>query len=306
VSAPAGALAYDPHELTVTVAAGTQFGVLAGVLGAAGQECPLDARSPDATVGGVLAAGLSGHRRLRYGPLRDTVLEVHFVTADGRLVKGGGKTVKNVSGYDVPRLLVGSLGTVGVLTEVTLRCRPLPLQTAWFSSAADPFEIRARTFRPSAILWDGRSSWTLLEGHPDDVEAERRRADLDPADGGLAVAPAWPDGPHRGRISVRPARVADVGDALARTEGLRWLAEVGVGTVHVAADDPVLLGAARAVAESAGGWMLREVGAPDLDGFGAALPNAAVMARIKDAFDPTGKLSPGRLPLPVPEPAAQA
>jgi FAD/FMN-containing dehydrogenase len=97
-----------------------------------------------------------------------------------------------------------------------------------------------------------------------------------------------------------------VGDALARTEGLRWLAEVGVGTVHVAADDPVLLGAARAVAESAGGWMLREVGAPDLDGFGAALPNAAVMARIKDAFDPTGKLSPGRLPLPVPEPAAQA
>ena len=97
-----------------------------------------------------------------------------------------------------------------------------------------------------------------------------------------------------------------MGDALARTEGLRWLAEVGVGTVHVAADDPAVL------ARRARGRRVRRRldaargGAPDLDGFGVALPNAAVMARIKEAFDPTGKLSPGRLPLPVPEPAAQA
>ena len=305
VSAPTGVLAYDPHELTVTVAAGTQVGVLAGVLGAAGQECPLDPRSPDATVGGVLAAGLSGHRRLRYGPLRDTVLEVHFVTADGRLVKGGGKTVKNVSGYDVPRLLVGSLGTVGVLTEVTLRCRPLPLQTAWFSSAADPFEIRARTFRPSAILWDGRSSWTLLEGHPDDVEAERRRADLVPTDGGLAVAPAWPDGPHRGRISVRPAALPTWATRSREPRGSGGSPR-SASALCTSRRTIRSCSAPRAVAESAGGWMLREAGAPDLDGFGVALPNAAVMARIKDAFDPTGKLSPGRLPLPVPEPAAQA
>lgn len=305
LTAPEGIVEHVAAEMTVRVRAGTTVADLDDALAPAGQCVALPAQD-GATVGGVLAVGHSGIRRLGWGPVRDAVLEVRYVSAEGRLVKGGGPTVKNVSGYDVPRLLVGSLGTIGVLTEVTLRCRPLPLQTAWFSSAADPFEIRARTFRPSAILWDGRSSWTLLEGHADDVEAERRRADLVAADGSPAFAPAWPDGPHRGRISVRPARVADVGDALARTEGLRWLAEVGVGTVHVAADDPLALAAARAVAESAGGWLLREAGAPDLDGFGAALPNAAVMARIKDAFDPTGKLSLGRLPLPVPEPAANA
>jgi hypothetical protein len=96
------------------------------VLAAAGQHCPLDPRDPAATVGGTLAAGLSGPRRLRYRPLRDRVLEVHLVTGDGRRVKGGGRVVKNVSGYDVCRLAVGSLGTLGVIAQVTLRCEPRP------------------------------------------------------------------------------------------------------------------------------------------------------------------------------------
>ena len=114
IGAPEGVFLYDPAELTVTVGAGTTVADLAGVLAAAGQECVLDPRDPTrATVGGTLAAGLSGHRRLRYGPLRDRLLEVRFVTGDGRVVKGGGPTVKNVTGYDVPRLLVGSLGTIG-------------------------------------------------------------------------------------------------------------------------------------------------------------------------------------------------
>ncbi len=302
VTPPAGVLAYDPHELTVTVGAGLPVGALAAVLGAAGQECPLDARVPEATVGGVLAAGLSGHRRLRYGPLRDHLLEVHFVTADGRVVKGGGKTVKNVSGYDLPRLLVGSLGTIGVLTQVTLRCRPTPPTAVWCSAATDPFELRARTFRPSTILWDGRRTWVLLEGHPADVEAERDRGGLADADAAgpalpsLGTAPAWPSGPHRGRISVRPGVLHELAAALSDLGGVRWLAEVGVGTVHVATDDPARLGAARDVASLAGGWLLREAGAPGLDGNGRDLPNAALMARIKAGFDPTGKLAPGRLP----------
>ncbi len=88
--------------------------------------CALDPRDPAATIGGILACGLSGWRRLRHGPLRDHVLEVRFVTAQGRLVKAGGPTVKNVTGYDLPRLLVGSFGTLGVLAQVTLRCRPRP------------------------------------------------------------------------------------------------------------------------------------------------------------------------------------
>ncbi len=292
VTAPDGVVAYDPADLTVTIGAGTRCDELADVLGAEGQECALDPRDSSATVGGVLATGLSGHRRLRLGPLRDRLLEVRFVTADGRLVKGGGPTVKNVSGYDLPRLLVGSLGTIGVLVQVTLRCQPRPASSEWFTTHVDPFAVRRALYRPTCITWDGATTHVLLEGAAADVDAERIRIGA-PAE--RSAAPAWPDGPHRGRISVRPSAVPTLADPLDAT-GVRWLAEVGVGTVHVAADAEAALARARAVAESAGGWLLREAGAPGLDGFGGAAPNAALAERIRDAFDPTGKCSPGRLP----------
>jgi glycolate oxidase FAD binding subunit len=292
VVAPDGVVTYDPADLTVTVGAGTTCAELADVLGAAGQECALDPRDPAATVGGLLATGLSGHRRLRLGPLRDRVLEVRFVSADGRLVKGGGPTVKNVSGFDLPRLLVGSLGTVGVLVQVTLRCQPRPATSEWFSTAADPFAVRRALYRPSCIAWDGRTTHVLVEGVAADVDSERSRIGA-PAE--RSAAPAWPDGRHRGRISVRPSTIRDLADPL-DAAGARWVAEVGVGTVHVAADDERVLARARAAAEAAGGWMLREAGAPGLDGYGSALPNARLAERIRRAFDPTGKCSPGRLP----------
>ncbi|MGH8985677.1 MAG: FAD-binding oxidoreductase [Acidimicrobiia bacterium] len=299
VGAPAGVLGYDPAELTVTVSAGTTVGDLDALLAESGQECVLDPRdSARATVGGTIAAGLSGPRRLRYGPIRDRVLEVRFVTADGRLVKGGGPTVKNVSGFDLPRLLVGSLGTIGVITQVTLRCQPQPPVSLWArAGTGDPLAVRRRCSRPSSIAWDGESALVLLEGHPDDVAAEMDAGGLTPSD----VPPAWPDGPHRGRISVRPRRLAPLRAALDDVGGLRWIAEVGVGTVHVAADDSAALAAGREAAHDMGGWLLREAGGEAggdaLDGFGRALPNQPIMARLKAAFDPTGKLSPGRLDL---------
>src|SRR5262249_53385457 len=111
-----------------------------------------------------------------------------------------------------------------------------------------------------------------------------------------ATAPALPAGPHRGRISVRPSALRELAPAL-DTLGARWTAEVGVGTVHVATDDEHALAGARAAAVAAGGWLLREAGAPGLDGFGGILPNAKLMGRVLDAFDPEGKLSPGRLPV---------
>jgi FAD/FMN-containing dehydrogenase len=308
VQAPGGIVAYDPAELTVTVGAGITVGELAAVLGEAGQECPLDPRAPEATVGGVLATGLSGPRRLRHGPLRDRLLEVRFVTADGRLVKGGGPTVKNVTGYDVPRLLVGSMGTIGVLVQVTLRCQPRARVARWITTSADPFEARRRMFRPSCIAWDGETTRVLLEGHPDDVVAEAQAAGLDAGTDAAAVdaGPGWPDGPHRGRISVRPSMLRELGPALDEIDDVRWLAEVGVGTVHVAAADPDGLVAARAIAAAHEGWLLREAGAPGVSGYGRELPNLAILERIRAAFDPTGKLSPGRLPgaaTPAPSPA---
>jgi glycolate oxidase FAD binding subunit len=292
VQAPDGVVTYDPADLTVTVGAGTTCAELTEILAAAGQECALDPRDPTATVGGLLATGLSGHRRLRLGPLRDRVLEVRFVTADGRLVKGGGPTVKNVSGYDLPRLLVGSLGTLGVLVQVTLRCQPRPATSEWFTTTADPFALRRALYQPSCIAWDGATTHVLVEGAAADVDAQRGALDASAA---RSATPAWPDGPHRGRISVRPSRVRELAPAL-DAAAVRWLAEVGVGTVHVAADDEAALARARAAAESAAGWMLREAGAPGLDGFGIALPNARLGERIRAAFDPSDKCTPGRLP----------
>ena len=129
-----------------------------------------------------------------------------------------------------------------------------------------------------------------FEGVEADVHAQSRR--LDALDG----APAMPSGPNRGRISVPPARVRDLGRAL--NGDVRWCAESGVGTVHVAADEPAALTRARAAAHAHGGWMLREAGgAIEDDGFGRPLPNLALMRRIKDAFDPAGRCNPGRLPL---------
>jgi FAD/FMN-containing dehydrogenase len=311
VFAPAGIVAYDPAELTVTVGAGTTIADLADALAEAGQECPLDPRWSPATVGGTLAAGLSGPRRLRYGPLRDRVLEVRFVTADGRLVKGGGPTVKNVTGYDLPRLLVGSLGTIGVIAQVTLRCQPRPQQARWGSTAADPFETRRRLFRPSCVSWDGRTTRVLLEGDDDDISAEATAAalelvDAEDSDSAVAAVP-WPEGAHRGRISVRPSRLRDLGAVLNDLDGLLWLAEVGIGTVHIAADASDILVAARRVAVAHGGWLLRETGAPGVDGFGSPPPNLAILKRIRGAFDPFGKFSPGRIPVtPVPSASSAA
>lgn len=291
VRAPTGVVRFDPAELTVTVGAGITLAELDAALAEAGQEVVLDARAPGATVGGVLAAGLSGPRRLRIGPVRDRVLEVRFVTADGRVVKAGGPTVKNVSGYDLPRLLVGSLGTLGVIGQVTLRAQARPTRALWAVTEGEPFGVRRALYLPSCIAWDGTCTYVLLEGHPADVDAEVARAGLAATGDG----PPWPDGPHRGRISVRPRALTALAPALAAT-GCRWLAEAGVGTVHVAADTLEPLARARKAAHAHGGWLLREGGGQGLDPFGAPLPNLQLLRRIKAAFDPDGKLAPGRLP----------
>jgi glycolate oxidase FAD binding subunit len=298
VGAPRGIVTYDPAELTVTAWAGTTVGELDATLAAENQECVLDGCDPTGTIGGLLAVGLSGHRRLRYGPLRDRVLEVRFVTADGRVVRGGGPTVKNVTGYDMPRLLVGSFGTLGILTRVILRLQPRPQCIRWFATDLEPAAVQARCFQPSTIFWHpDAGSRILLEGHPDDVDAQARGASLDPLDD----APTLPDGPHQGRISVAPDRISQLGHELESIGEVAWVAEWGVGTVHVAAPTEAALSAARAAAHAAQGWLLRTAGAASLDGFGIELPNGALMARIKAAFDPEAKLAPGRLPIPQPE-----
>jgi glycolate oxidase FAD binding subunit len=124
-------LEYEPADLTLTVQAGITMGALAKELKRHGQFLPLDAPE-GATLGGVLATGAFGPQRHAYGPARDWVLGVRVVHADGRATKCGGRVVKNVAGYDMTKLYLGSLGTLGVIVEASLKVTPLPaMKETW-------------------------------------------------------------------------------------------------------------------------------------------------------------------------------
>ena len=120
-------LAHEPDDLTVAVQTGMRIGALQRTLAKSGQFIPLDPpRADTATVGGVIALGRGGSRRATYGSVRDWLIGCTLIRADGTRVKGGGQVVKNVSGYDLPKLFSGSLGTLGCIVEATLKLRPLP------------------------------------------------------------------------------------------------------------------------------------------------------------------------------------
>jgi len=120
-------IAHAIGDLTITVEAGMKFAKLQEILATAGQFLPLDPAYPDrATIGGTIATADTGSLRHRYGGVRDLLLGITFVRADGKIAKAGGRVVKNVAGYDMMKLFTGSYGTLGILTEVTLRVYPLP------------------------------------------------------------------------------------------------------------------------------------------------------------------------------------
>ena len=259
VRPPGGIDWIAPEEMTVACGAATPVEELVAALAERGQRVALP---PSGTVGGALAVGQATVRRLGDGPVRDTLLQARVVTADGNVAKVGGPTVKNVSGFDLCRLLVGSVGTLAFIGDVILRTRPVPAASRWFAGPGDPFDVRRRLYRPTAILWDGTTTWVCLEGHPDDVAAQAALTGLDEVGG----PPPLPAG---GRRSMPPAGLATL-PGLAETTG-RFVAEVGVGVVHT--DTPVV----------------------------PVAPAAAVVElhqRIKAAFDPRGRLNPGRSVLP--------
>lgn len=118
---------YEPANLTISVEAGMTLAALQNVLRAHKQFLPIDPPLAErATIGGIIAANAYGPLRLRYGAIRDWLIGVRAVLADGTLIRGGGKVVKNVAGYDLPKLFVGSFGTLGVIVEATFKLAPLP------------------------------------------------------------------------------------------------------------------------------------------------------------------------------------
>lgn len=256
VQAPAGVRGFDPADMTIRVGAGTPVEELDAALAEAGQRANLPL-IPGATVGGVLAVGRDDLHALGRGRLRDALLETVYVSDDGQLVTAGGPTVKNVSGFDLCRLLVGSLGTLGLLGEVILRTWPRPAARQWLAGVGDPTELRRHLYRPSSILWDGQTVWVHLEGHEADVESEAELARS------LGCKPA--DGPPPLPAHRVPAGALDTGGFSGD-----YLVQIGAGVAYVA--EPCLV--------------------PD-----PAPAVAALHRRLKAEFDPRGRLNPGRDPL---------
>lgn len=129
-------LEYEPADLTVTVEAGIRLADLQTELAQHRQYLPLDPPSADrCTLGGIVATNASGSLRVRYGAARNQVLGLRVVHANGTVVKSGGKVVKNVAGYDLNKLYIGAFGTLGVITEVTLKLSPIPAREAILATA---------------------------------------------------------------------------------------------------------------------------------------------------------------------------
>jgi len=135
----AGIVEYDPAEFTVTALAGTRLSDLNAALAQHGQHLPFDPplAAAGATVGGTLASGIAGPGRLRFGGVRDFIIGVRFVDGSDRLLRLGGKVVKNAAGFDVPKFLAGSLGRFGVIAEATFKVFPKPESTLTLRLEAD-------------------------------------------------------------------------------------------------------------------------------------------------------------------------
>jgi glycolate oxidase FAD binding subunit len=137
---------YQPANLTVQCEAGITLEALNRLLAAQGQMLPLDPPFPSrATLGGILAANASGALRVRYGSARDLLIGMRAALADGSVIKGGGQVVKNVAGYDLPKLFIGSLGTLGVIVETTFKLVPIPRTRATIISTFENLNAASHT-----------------------------------------------------------------------------------------------------------------------------------------------------------------
>jgi glycolate oxidase FAD binding subunit len=285
-------VAHEPADLTVTVEAGLPATDLAELAASAGQGWPQADIRPGSTVGGVLAAAASGRERLRMGAVRDSLLEVVLATGDGRLVTGGGRTVKGVAGYDIPRLAVGSLGTLGAIVQVTLKLWPIPAARGWFGAEAPLGERVAAVSR--ALAGPARPASVLLMPGAVAVELIGPEEDVRPPEGMAPLAGPPPDLAGRGLLGagVPPPRL---GELAARLEdaALGYEARMGVGTCLIAVEGPEEVERARALALGLGGHAQVVDGPDDLraDPWGPPPPGLELMRRLRDALDPAGVLN---------------
>jgi glycolate oxidase FAD binding subunit len=326
-----GIVDHVPEDLTVTVRAGTPFASLRDALARHGQFLPLDPPhvGRGATIGGIVAANSNGFVRYRYGGVRDLLLGVRAALPDGTIARAGGRVVKNVAGYDLNKLFIGSLGTLGVIVEATFKILPLPPVTkgacATFATPADAFgtadEILRTSLRPTAVVVERTADrrwrlWIVAAGESAPVDralaelarvARGRGATAEPVgDPAAALGPLREivDAASAGavvRAALPLSAQAPFAEAAARADRGAWVvadAASGIAQVHLPDETGALAAADGLVAKArvlGGGARIERTTIVGLDTFSGPEPAGAfLMRRLKDAFDPSGILEPGR------------
>ena len=317
-------------DMTATVEAGCTVGQFQQTLAEHGQQLALDPLWQDrATIGGILATNDSGPLRIRYGSLRDLVIGITLALPDGTLAKSGGKVVKNVAGYDLPKLATGALGTLGIITQAIFRLHPIAREIRTLSfSAPDAQALNAFLLAildsklvPTGLQFRAGSSLPLqvdirFEGTTAGCDAQCEQivqmtagcSRIESQDAWAAAERLWEGAPCVVKFSALPAELGALVDRinkLAKPLHLSWSAvaqAVGVGFLRLeTAEIAVLmavLGELRQSLESQGGSLVllrcplklkREIDV--WGGAGDALP---LMKNIKMQFDPAETLNPGR------------
>jgi glycolate oxidase FAD binding subunit len=326
---------HEPDDMTVTVDAGVTLSALQRVLAEHGQRLPIDPPyEDDPTIGGLLAVNAYGPARHAFGTLRDWVIGMRVALPDGSVVKSGGRVVKNVSGYDMHKLHIGALGTLGVITQATFKLAPLPhtsrtvLLPATSAQAACALVMQSRdaglaiqaaeVLSPAtALRVAGFARWCLLmrvAGSSAAVERSLRDLHTLVADGSLDETShdAWLRWSGTAapaslslRLSVLPSRVAELLQNLEtplNPQQTHITSTVAAGVVRLnvegARDELSVIDGAKRCTARAGGFVLVENAPPDtkraIDVFGATRSDFEVMRRLKQQFDPHGTLAPGR------------
>ena len=339
----AGITLYEPTELVIAARAGTPLAAVEAALAERGQMLtfePIDHRgllgtSGEPTIGGVAAANASGPRRINAGAARDSLIGVRFVNGRGEAIKSGGRVMKNVTGLDLVKLVAGSWGTLGFLTEVTFKVLPRPERVATLMLAglddaaavaalaaalASPFEVTGAAHLPEAVSPGGARTLVRIEGFAGAVEyrlGELRRLlrrageavllDAEEADPlWRAIRDAAPLAAPRDtavwRISTVPTRGPEVAARVAAALPARWFYDWGGGLVWLACPASGDAGSAvvRAAVAAAGGHATLVRAPPEVraavDVFAPMSdPIRRLTAGIKASFDPAGILNPGRM-----------
>ena len=321
-------LEYTPADQIVTVQAGVTIARLQAALRKERQRLALDPPDPErTTVGGAVASASYGQLRTRYGTAKDTIVGMTIVRADGTVARGGGKVVKNVAGFDIPKLMIGTYGTLAMIGTVTFRLHPLPqaVDDVIFP-ACDARALRelcaAMTqaqLEPSAVyaVYDGKqyACCVRFEGFPDGVAAQRatllglaKRA----SDESHALEPEHEVARTRGALQVKIAAPASLLDELhthavaplhRALEDARAVVYPTVGVAFVSGESPdaartlAVLEAARTWTESVGGTLIASEAPPEIrgafDAWGTPPPAFALMRALKERFDPQRRLNPG-------------